>query len=216
MKLRSTFFICGLQNVWSVNIQWTFVNLLYIHTIWNWCQSWSNRLWQVSLKIWSLFIMSNTKKHIQVSFTTLFSGPTTTSDRFTIIYLVDTFIHVYQSRRRSYCETDIWHDIYFLSFRSDEWDRLYRLLNIHIFVFPISLRIHELWLILSHQCSKRQKRSNNCLKKWHRVIYFHILAGAGRQPCKSWSRAFGAILKKIDRDNSIENVWFLAFFEENR
>ena len=28
------------------------------------------------------------KKHIQVSFTTLFSGPTT-SDRFTIIYLVD-------------------------------------------------------------------------------------------------------------------------------
>ena len=29
----------------------------------------------------------------------------------------------------------------------------------------------EFWSIVSHECSKRQKRSNNCFKKWHRLYF---------------------------------------------
>ena len=43
-----------------------------------------------------------------------------------------------------------WHNIHFLLFRFDEWDRLLRSLNIHIFAFPISLSMRKLWWIVSH------------------------------------------------------------------
>ena len=41
------------------------------------------------------------------------------------------------------CEPDVWHNIHFFLFRFDEWERLLRSLNIHIFAFPISLSVGE-------------------------------------------------------------------------
>ena len=60
--------------------------------------------------------------------------------------------YLYQSRIRFCCESYVWHNIHFLLFRFDEWDRLLRSLNnyIHIFAFPISLSVRKLWSIASH------------------------------------------------------------------
>ena len=58
--------------------------------------------------------------------------------------------YLYQSRIRFCCESHVWHNIHFLLFRFDKWDRLLRSLNIHIFVFPISLSVRKLWSIVSH------------------------------------------------------------------
>ena len=41
----------------------------------------------------------------------------------------------------------------------------------------------------------------------------HLVAGAGRQPCKSWSRAFGAILNIASNKRTLTTVDLMSSYD---
>ena len=76
----------------------------------------------------------------------------------------------YQSRQRSCCKTDVWHNIHFFLFRFEKWERLYGSLNIHIFAFPISFSVN--FDPLCHM-SAQSGKSAAIIATWH-IDYIFI------------------------------------------
>ena len=70
----------------------------------------------------------------------------------------------YQSRQRSCCKIDVWHNIHFFLFHFEKWERLYGSLNIHIFAFPISFSVN--FDPLFHM-SAQSGKSAAIIATWH-------------------------------------------------
>ena len=65
----------------------------------------------------------------------------------------------------------------FLLFRLDEWERLLRSLNIHIFAFPISLSVRKLWSIVSHYSGTKGRMPEPGFLRCEPGFHWYLLIG---------------------------------------